>query len=75
MSNFDFKVTVSDISNHLSFVASKENIKFEVEALNLIAQKSDGAMRDALSLFDRLVIFLRQPNLCKSYRAFEYSRL
>ena len=55
---FDFKrVTVSDISNHLSFVASKENIKFEPEALNLIAQKSDGAMRDALSLFDRLVSF------------------
>ena len=55
---FDFKrVTISDISDHLSFVAKNEGIIAEKEALNLIAEKSDGSMRDALSLFDRLVSF------------------
>lgn len=55
---FDFKrVGIADISNHLSFVAKSEGIEAEQEALHLIAQKSDGAMRDSLSLFDRLVSF------------------
>ena len=55
---FDFKrVGINDISNHLSFVAKSEGITAEQEALHLIAQKSDGAMRDSLSLFDRLVSF------------------
>ena len=55
---FDFKrVGVTDITNHLTFVAEKEGVSAEPEALNLIAQKSDGAMRDSLSLFDRLVSF------------------
>lgn len=53
---FDFKrLSIADISNYLNFVANQEDIKVEQEALNLIADKSDGAMRDALSLFDRLV--------------------
>ena len=53
---FDFKrVGITDISNHLAFVAKSEGIDAEQEALHLIAQKSDGAMRDSLSLFDRLV--------------------
>ena len=55
---FDFKrVGINDISNHLAFVAKSEGITAEQEALHLIAQKSDGAMRDSLSLFDRLVSF------------------
>ena len=55
---FDFKrVSVNDIARHLDFVAVAEGVKFEKEALHLIAQKADGAMRDALSLFDRLVSF------------------
>jgi len=55
---FDFKrVGISDITNHLAYVAKCEGIDAEQEALHLIAQKSDGAMRDSLSLFDRLVSF------------------
>jgi DNA polymerase-3 subunit gamma/tau len=55
---FDFKrITVKDISDYLSFVASKEGIQVEEEALHVIAQKADGAMRDALSFFDQLVSF------------------
>jgi len=55
---FDFKrVGINDISNHLAFVAKSEGIETQQEALHLIAQKSDGAMRDSLSLFDRLVSF------------------
>lgn len=53
---FDFKrVSPSEIADHLASVAEKEGIKYEKEALYLIANKSDGAVRDSLSLFDRLV--------------------
>ncbi len=55
---FDFKrITVKDISNHLKKVAKLENITAEDEALHIIAQKADGALRDALSIFDRIVSF------------------
>ena len=55
---FDFKrITVDDITRHLQFVALKEGITAEEDALNIIAQKSDGALRDALSLFDQMVSF------------------
>ena len=55
---FDFKrILVKDIASHLAFVAKSEGIEVEMEALNLIAQKVDGAMRDSLSLFDRLISF------------------
>lgn len=55
---FDFKrITVDDIAGHLHHVANKENIKTEDNALHIIAQKADGAMRDALSIFDQLVSF------------------
>ncbi|MDP4281794.1 MAG: DNA polymerase III subunit gamma/tau [Bacteroidota bacterium] len=55
---FDFRrITVDDIVGHLKFVASHENIEAEEKALNVIAQKADGAMRDALSIFDQLVSF------------------
>lgn len=55
---FDFKrITVDDIAGHLAFVAEKEGINAEPEALHMIAEKADGALRDALSLFDRMVSF------------------
>jgi DNA polymerase-3 subunit gamma/tau len=55
---FDFKrVGVNDIASHLEFVADSEEVTAEKEALHLIAQKADGAMRDSLSLFDRLISF------------------
>lgn len=55
---FDFnRIEVSDISDQLKMIAEKEGIEAEDEALNLIAQKADGAMRDALSLFDLIVTF------------------
>ena len=55
---FDFKrITVDDISKHLQNIAAKENITAEEEALNIIAQKADGALRDALSIFDQMVSF------------------
>ena len=55
---FDFKrINVVDIAKYLAFVAEKENVQADEEALHLIAQKADGAMRDALSIFDQLVSF------------------
>jgi len=55
---FDFKrINVKDITEYLAFVAKKENVDVEEEALHVIAQKADGAMRDALSFFDQLVSF------------------
>ena len=53
---FDFKKSsIDDIIKNLKYVASKESIDFEDSVLHLIAEKSDGALRDSLSLFDRLV--------------------
>lgn len=55
---FDFKrITVEDTAKHLQGVAEKESITAESEALHIIAQKADGALRDALSIFDRIVSF------------------
>ena len=55
---FDFKrITVEDIEKHLAHVAQMEGIHAEPEALNIIAQKADGALRDALSIFDQMVSF------------------
>ena len=55
---FDFKrITVLDIKNHLSRVANSEGIETEDDALHIIAQKADGALRDALSIFDRVISF------------------
>ena len=55
---FDFKrITVDDIAKHLAFVAQNEGVTAEPEALNIIAQKADGALRDALSIFDQMVSF------------------
>ncbi|MFM1876415.1 MAG: hypothetical protein RL266_2152 [Bacteroidota bacterium] len=55
---FDFRrIQVSDMVLHLKNIAAKEGVEAEEEALHVIAEKADGALRDALSIFDRLVTF------------------
>ncbi len=55
---YDFKrISVIDIVKHLQNIASQENIVADESALHIIAEKADGALRDALSIFDRLVSF------------------
>ncbi len=55
---FDFKrITVADAKNYLKVIAQEQGITAEDDALHIIAQKADGAMRDALSIFDRVVSF------------------
>jgi DNA polymerase-3 subunit gamma/tau len=55
---FDFnRITSKDTIEHLSEICAKENISFETEALHLIAQKSEGCMRDALSIMDKIASF------------------
>ena len=55
---YDFnRIKVSDAIEHLKVIAQKEGVNAEEEALNVIAQKADGAMRDALSIFDQVVSF------------------
>ena len=55
---FDFKrIQVEDVANHLAEICEKESIEFESDALHIIGQKADGALRDGLSIFDRMVSF------------------
>lgn len=55
---FDFKrITVTDARQHLVHIAKEQGVEADEEALHIIAQKADGAMRDALSIFDRVVSF------------------
>lgn len=55
---FDFRrISVGDIAHHLAYVAKSEGIEAEEEALHIIAQKVDGALRDALSTFDQIVSY------------------
>lgn len=55
---YDFgRITIKDIVDHLQYVASQEGVTAEPEALNVLAQKADGGMRDALSIFDQVVSF------------------
>lgn len=55
---FDFnRIGVDDIAGHLAYVAKNENIEASPDALHIIGQKADGAMRDALSYFDQIVSF------------------
>ena len=64
---YDFnRININDIVDYLEYVSSQENVAFEREALNVIAQKADGGMRDALSIFDQIVSF-SQGNV--TYRA------
>ena len=55
---FDFKrISVKDATNYLKYIAEQQGIEAEESALHIITQKADGAMRDALSIFDRVVSF------------------
>jgi DNA polymerase III subunit gamma/tau len=55
---FDFKrISIKDAEDYLKTIASREGVSAEADALHLIAQKADGAMRDALSIFDRMVSY------------------
>jgi DNA polymerase III subunit gamma/tau len=55
---FDFnRIKVEDMANHLASIAKKESIKYEADGLHIIAQKADGGLRDALSMFDQIVSF------------------
>ena len=55
---YDFnRININNISGYLQYVANSEGVTAEAEALNIIAQKADGAMRDALSIFDQIVSF------------------
>ncbi|MCF8319253.1 MAG: DNA polymerase III subunit gamma/tau [Sphingobacteriaceae bacterium] len=64
---FDFnRIKVEDMAQHLAAIAQKEGIEFEAEGLHIIAQKADGGLRDALSMFDQLASF---SNRNISYKA------
>ncbi|HEY5687729.1 MAG TPA: DNA polymerase III subunit gamma/tau [Yeosuana sp.] len=55
---FDFKrITVKDAKEYLKYIAKEQGVTADDDALHIIAQKADGAMRDALSIFDRVVSF------------------
>lgn len=54
--NFN-RIKTEDISNHLAYMADKEAVSYEPEALHIIAQKADGGLRDACSIFDQMVAF------------------
>ncbi len=55
---FDFnRIRVDDMAAHLASIAQKENISYEADGLHIIAQKADGGLRDALSMFDQIVSF------------------
>jgi DNA polymerase-3 subunit gamma/tau len=57
---YDFnRINIDDIVNQLSYIAQEEGVATEPEALNVIAQKADGGMRDALSIFDQSVSYTR----------------
>lgn len=64
---YDFKrISVKDCKGHLQKIAEDQKIEFEEEALDLIAQKADGALRDALSIYDRMVSFTDRSLTVKS---------
>jgi DNA polymerase-3 subunit gamma/tau len=74
---FDFgRIKIKDIASHLSVIAIKEGINAESEALYLIAQKADGALRDALSIFDQIVTFtgstLTLANVLENLNVLDY---
>jgi DNA polymerase III subunit gamma/tau len=55
---FDFnRIRVEDMAGHLASIAGKENVQYEDDGLHIIAQKADGGLRDALSMFDQIVNF------------------
>jgi len=75
---FDFKrITVSDIEKHLAKIAQDKGIIFDSQALRIIADKADGALRDALSIFDRMANFcdneLTVARVSENLRILDYS--
>ncbi|SNC68302.1 DNA polymerase-3 subunit gamma/tau [Hymenobacter gelipurpurascens] len=74
---FDFnRIRVDDIRGHLRYVATQEQIKAEDDALHLLAQKADGGLRDALSMFDQMVTFsghdLRYKDVVQNLHILDY---
>ncbi len=74
---FDFKrITVDDIAKYLKYVADSEKVNASDDALHIIAQKADGALRDALSIFDQLVSFagneLTYQNVIQNLNVLDY---
>jgi DNA polymerase III subunit gamma/tau len=74
---FDFnRIQMSDSIKHLAKIAARENIKVEEDALRLIAEKADGALRDALSIFDLIVTFsgneITYKNTIKNLHILDY---
>jgi len=74
---YDFsRITVEDIARHLANIANAEGVVFEPDALHIIAQKADGALRDALSIFDRMVTFtganLTYPAVIQNLNILDY---
>jgi DNA polymerase III subunit gamma/tau len=64
---FDFnRIKVDDMASHLADIAGKESISFDADGLHLIAQKADGGLRDALSMFDQIVSFSNKNVTYKS---------
>ncbi|MCJ0742296.1 DNA polymerase III subunit gamma/tau [Pedobacter montanisoli] len=64
---FDFnRIQVDDISGHLAKIAGRENISFDNDGLHIIAQKADGGLRDALSMFDQIVSYTNRNVTYKS---------
>ncbi|WBO84774.1 DNA polymerase III subunit gamma/tau [Hymenobacter yonginensis] len=74
---FDFnRIKVDDMRNHLRYVATQEQIQAEDDALHLLAQKADGGLRDALSMFDQMVTFsgqnLRYQDVVQNLHILDY---
>lgn len=74
---FDFhRIKNEDIVQHLEYIAKTENVNAEIEALHIIAEKSDGGLRDALSMFDQLVSFtngnLTYSNIIENLNILDY---
>ena len=74
---FDFhRIENKDIVQHLEYIAKKENVNADIEALHIIAEKSDGGLRDALSMFDQLVSFtngnLTYSNIIENLNILDY---
>ncbi len=61
---YDFnRIQINDTVQFLEYIAKQEGIDYEVDAFNIVAQKADGAMRDALSIFDQVVSFSENSNI------------
>lgn len=74
---YDFsRISVEDIVKNLKYIASKEDVTADEDSLHIIAQKADGAMRDALTIFDQMVAFcgthLKYDDIIKNLNVLDY---